>query len=143
VNRSSVGTVAEPFQFPIELGKVREFTKSTFADHPDLQSGAVIPPTFLFSCRLWQDERTNPMSVLEMDPERSLHGEQEFVFHGPPPGVGTVLTGQARIEEIYEKEGRRGGSLLFSVIVTEFRDGAGNLVAEARQLGVETSRQPD
>jgi hypothetical protein len=32
---------------------------------------------------------------------------------------------------------------LFAVVVTEFRDESGKLVAEARQLGVETARVPE
>jgi hydroxyacyl-ACP dehydratase HTD2-like protein with hotdog domain len=74
-----------------------------------------------------------------MDPSRGLHAEQEFVFHGPPPRAGDRLVGTSRIAEIYEKTGRKGGTMTFVVMVTEFRDPDGRLVAESRLTGVETS----
>jgi hydroxyacyl-ACP dehydratase HTD2-like protein with hotdog domain len=73
---------------------------------------------------------------------RVLHGGQEFIFHGPPPRAGTKLTAQTRIEDIYEKEGKRGGTMTFVVGVTEFRDEQGNLVAESRGTTIETGRAP-
>jgi hydroxyacyl-ACP dehydratase HTD2-like protein with hotdog domain len=78
-----------------------------------------------------------------MDQKRGMHAEQEYVFYGPPPRAGTRLTCQSRIAEIYEKEGRRGGTLVFAVMVTEFRDESGRLVAEARLTGVETAKPPE
>jgi len=71
-----------------------------------------------------------------------MHAEQEYVFHGPPPRAGTTLTAQSRITEIYQKQGRRGGTLTFAVMVTEYRDETGRLVAEARLTGVETAQPP-
>ncbi len=46
------------------------------------------------------------------------------------------------MEDIYEKEGRRGGILTFAVMITEFRDADGTLVAEAKLTGVETAKAP-
>ena len=61
-----------------------------------------------------------------MDLRRVLHGGQEYMFHGPPPRAGQELTVQTRVAEIYEKEGKRGGTMTFVVTVTEFRDEDGN-----------------
>ena len=47
---------------------------------------------------------------------------------------------QTRVEEIYEKEGKRGGAMTFVVTVTEFRDATGTLVAEARSTAIETGK---
>ena len=62
---------------------------------------------------------------------------------GPPPRAGTRLHAKSRIEQIYEKEGRRGGKLTFAVMVTEYRDASGKLVAESRLTGVETAKPPE
>ncbi len=59
-----------------------------------------------------------------------------------PPRAGARLVGTSRIEQIYEKEGKRGGAMTFAVMVTEFRDESGKVVAEARLTGVETARPP-
>ena len=79
-------------------------------------------------------------SKVKMDLRRLLHGGQEYRFHGPPPRAGTKLTVQTRVEDIYEKEGKRGGTMTFVVTVTEFRDENGTLVAEARSTAIETGK---
>ena len=66
-----------------------------------------------------------------LDPKRTLHAEQEYVFHGEPPRAGRVLTASAKVTDRYRKEGRRGGALTFVKIVTVFRDENGRLVADS------------
>jgi hypothetical protein len=90
----------------------------------------------------WAGPDANPWHHVELDQKRGLHAEQEYVFHGPPPRAGAKLVAQSRIAEVFEKEGGRGGRLTFAVMVTEFRDETGRLVAEARMTGVETARVP-
>jgi hypothetical protein len=41
---------------------------------------------------------------------------------------------------VYEKEGKRGGTMRFTEVVTEFRDASGVLVAESRSTTIETSK---
>ncbi len=77
-----------------------------------------------------------------MDLRRLLHGEQEYVFPKGPPRAGTRLTAQSRVEAVYEKEGKRGGTMTFVVTVTDFTDEAGDLVAQARSTAIETGRPP-
>ena len=143
---SSKGAEGAAFELFVEHGKIREFALATRATHPshfrgDLQ---VSPATFLTTILFWQEltEGANPWSKVKLDPVRGLHAEQEYVFYGPPPAAGTRLQCRSRIESVYEKEGRRGGKLTFAVMVTEFRDASGKLVAEARLTGVETEKPP-
>ena len=51
-----------------------------------------------------------------------------------------MLTGVARIDRVYEKQGKRGGTMVFTEVVTEFRDAGGRLVAESRSTLIETSK---
>jgi hypothetical protein len=143
---SAVGSVGTPFELFVDHGKVREFALATRATHDSHFRGEheVCPATFLTTILFWQEltEGANPWSLVKLDPVRGLHAEQEYVFYGPPPRAGTRLMCQSRIESVYEKEGRRGGKLVFAVMVTEFRDAAGKLVAEARLTGVETEKPP-
>jgi hypothetical protein len=139
-----VGLSGEPFRMTVELGKIREFARATKSQHPayDGAPGAcpVTPGTFLQTAVFWQGQESNPWHGLPRNNERLLHGEQEFVFHGEPPRAGTVLTGVSRIDKRYEKPGRRGGIMIFTETVTEFRDDTGQLVAEARGTAIETSK---
>lgn len=144
-NHAAVGATGTPFTMDVERGKIHEFARATYSANPAYLDGdhPVCPPTFLTNTMFWQHGDANPWSKVELDQRRGLHAEQEYVFHGPPPRAGTRLTCQSRIEEIFVKEGRRGGQLTFAVMVTEFRDESGALVAEARLTGVETARPPE
>ena len=126
----------------IEVGKVREFARATKASDHEYFDGwdSISPPTFLTTASLWMEERHAPAKVAGLDMRRILNGSQEFTFYGPPPKAGTRLTGQGRIDKVYEKEGRRGGKLSFMEIVYTYVDDANALVAEVRSTIIETSK---
>ena len=134
VDRSALGATGTPFVLEVERGKLREFARATHGEASD-----VSPPTFLTTAFHWQSGDSDPWDLVRMDPSKGLHAEQEFVFHGPPPKAGDRLIGTSRITELYDKTSSSGGTLTFVVMVTEFRDEAGTLVAEAKLTGVETS----
>ena len=133
----------KPFRMHVETGKVREFARATKSADPAYLEGEqpLSPTTFLASAMFWQDPESRAPG-LPTDYSRLLHGEQEYVFFGEPPRAGTMLVGQARIDRVYEKEGRRGGTMRFMETVTDFRDTDGVLVAQARSTAIETSRPP-
>jgi len=138
------GRTGEPFTMVVELGKIREFARATKSRHPAYQGAPgdtpVIPATFLASSVFWTTPASSPFAGMDLNWERILHGEQEYVFYGEPPRAGTELTGTSRVDRVYEKEGKRGGTMVFTETVTEFRDSSGRLVAEARGTMIETSR---
>ena len=68
-----------------------------------------------------------------------LHAEQHFEIHRPVR-PGDVLTGTTSPGASWEKEGKRGGKLLFSESVTEYRNQDGELVVTARGIGVRTEK---
>ncbi len=68
-----------------------------------------------------------------------LHAEQHYVYHRQLK-VGDVLTAETKPGKSWEKEGRRGGKLMFSESVTEYRDQNGELVITATGVGVRTER---
>jgi len=144
LDTSLEGRTGKPFTMVVEAGKVREFARATKSQNPAYDGGPqgapISPVTFLMSAQFWQNSENSPLSGVDLNWERILHGEQEFVFHGPPPRAGDVLTGQARIDRIYEKAGKRGGTMTFTEQVTEFRDAGGALVAELRSTMIETSK---
>lgn len=68
-----------------------------------------------------------------------LHAEQHFEYHRPVR-AGDVLTAETKPGKTWEKEGKRGGKLLFSESITEYRNQRGELVVTARGVGVRTER---
>ncbi len=142
VDKSAIGTTDEPFTMVVEYGKIREFARATKSEHPDYLESAspVIPPTFLTTVSFWSPRGQSVFSKVKMDLRRLLHGGQEYTFHGPPPEAGTKLTVQTRVADIYEKEGKRGGTMTFVITISEFRDESGALVAEAKSTAIETGK---
>ena len=134
-----VGLRGKPFEMPVELGKVREFARAVMAEVPPAtESAAISHATFLVTQAFWSDD--DMVSLLGFDLDRLLHAEQEFIFEGPPPSAGSRLYGQSSVTDVYEKTGRRGGTMNFAVVTTEFRDASGRLVATSRSTGVETGQ---
>lgn len=72
---------------------------------------------------------------------RTLHAEQHFEYHRPLV-VGDILTWQVIPGRSWAKQGRRGGELVFTDFVVEFRDADGKLVITSRSVSVETSTSP-
>ncbi len=146
VDKGALAAQGTPFVLDVERGKIHEFARAIQSRHPAHFEGdhPVIPPTFLTTMFHWEAlvADSNPWSRVQMSQSRGMHAEQEYVFHGPPPRAGDRLEATSRIGEIYEKQGRRGGTLTFVTMVTEFRDPDGKLVAEAKMTAVETARPP-
>jgi hypothetical protein len=145
VNKAAIGATEQPFEVPVERGKIREFARATKSRNPAYLDDPqpVSEPTYLMTMALWSPPGRSVYAKVGLDNRRVLHGGQEFVFHGPPPRAGTKLMAQMRIEDIYEKQGKRGGTMTFVIAVTEFRDDQGNLVAESRGTTIETGRAPE
>lgn len=140
----ALGLTDEPTTIPIERGKIREFALACFDANPEYTQAPAppIPPTYLTVRSFWMTAATSPLARVGLDLRRLLHGGEEYVFHGPPPRAGDELTMQTRIDEVYEKEGRRGGSMTFVESVTEFVDRDGNVRVECRSTAIETARPP-
>jgi N-terminal half of MaoC dehydratase len=132
------------YTMPIELGKIREFARALKTRHPAYKGDdPVITPTMLTMARnAWEPARESGYAKLGFDMRRILHAEEEYVFHGGLPRAGQLLTCETRLGETYSKPGKRGGTLRFGVLVTEFRDQDGTLVAEQISTVVETEKAP-
>ncbi|MEO3827691.1 MaoC family dehydratase N-terminal domain-containing protein [Actinomadura sp. B10D3] len=133
------------YDVPIERGKIREFARAARSSNPAYDApDAVVPPTFLTTAMLlWEPPDELDLSEVPFDMRRVLHGEEEFVFHGPMPRAGQTLSVRSRLGDIVRKTGRRGGGLTLFTLIHEFYDTSGSLVVEQRTTLVETSRAPE
>ncbi|MDT5100738.1 MAG: hypothetical protein QOC76_4475 [Mycobacterium sp.] len=133
------GPVAgSPWEVMVERGKIAEFADAMGSDNPAYRGpDAMIPPTFLTTAARWAP----PGSRVDVgfDRKRLLHGEQEYVFHTLPPRSGDVLTAHERIVDRFSKPGKRGGTMRFATVLTEYRSSDGTLVAEAKATFIETA----
>jgi hypothetical protein len=134
------------FTMPLERGKIREFAAATGSTSEEYLTDPrpVIPPTFLRAAAFWMPTGSNSLmpAGIKLDLRRILHGEQEYTFFGPPPAAGTDLTVSQRLESVTTKEGKRGGTMTVIVMVNDFTDASGRLVAQGRQTLIQTGKAP-
>ena len=136
------------FTFPVEAGKVREFAKAVMDDDNPIYWDAeyarskgfkapIVPPTFVQASAFW---RPPLPSATRRDLRRVLHGEQEFEYRHPIY-VGDVLTVNTRMVQQYEKTGRRGGTMKFTVYETTYTNQDGQVCVIARSTTIETGQE--
>ena len=133
------------YEMPIERGKIREFARAVMSEDPrHYAPDAVIPPTFLTTGWLtWNPLGGELMDEIGFDMARVLHGEETYIFHGPPPTAGQVLQIEGTVVDRFEKAGKRGGTMRFATVLHEFRDPDGHVVAEQRMTVIETEGAPE
>jgi hypothetical protein len=141
---TQIGAAGRPFELSIERGKVREFAAATRAHSGHYASSVmpIAPPTFLATVECWTTEENLAAPEALHDISNVLHGSQEYVFHGRPLMAGDVLVGTERVEDTFTKYGSRGGLMDFLVLVTEYHDTDGLLVAESRKTLITTFATP-
>jgi acyl dehydratase len=123
----------------VELGKIREFAAAVKDPNPAFSGDRpVAPPTFLMTIAHWLGDLAATRPGVRLDTKRLLHGEQEFEYLRPIH-AGDRLTFRSRTKDVYEKTGKRGGSMLFVVGETEFRNQDGEVVAYMRNTVIETA----
>ncbi len=159
-------------KFPIEAGHIMMFARSVGDANPiyydekhakGTEPGSIIaPPTFAQSSAQfdpdyflrpkigeeWFGSAKGPTGVTKKSGSGGggaaggLHAEQHFEYHRHLK-PGDVLKAVNKPGKSWEKQGRRGGKLLFNESVTEYRDQKGELVITARSVGVRTERPAD
>jgi acyl dehydratase len=137
--------------FDVEAGKVDEFARAVHDDDPihrDPEAASergfdAVPAPLTFT-RASYLERHRPAGIdqrlgfdLGLEAEHVVHGEQAYEFERPVL-VGDALFGETTLEDAYQREGSRGGTLTFVVFGTEYRDAAGDLVVTERTTRIET-----
>jgi len=73
---------------------------------------------------------------LGFDPQRTVHGEQEYEFERPVY-VGDTLTGTTTLTDVYQRESG-DDTLTFAVLTTEYRTDDDELVVTERRTAIET-----
>jgi len=156
-------------KFPIEAGHIMTFARAVADKNPifydadyakTTEPGSIIaPPTFErastqfdpewpFRPRIgepWFGSGKNPTGgapPVKGDASRVLHAEQHYEYHRHPK-PGDVLRSVNKPGKTWEKEGKRGGKLVFSESTTEYYDQNDQLVWTVRSIGVQTEKAPE
>ena len=139
IDRSLIGQWGPEGRLHVERGKIAEFAKAVKEDNPAFTSGEAppAPPTFLMTLAHWMGSLGETRQGIKLDYRRLLHGEQEFEYVRPIR-AGDVLTFRSRTKDVFEKQGKRGGKMLFIIGETEYKNQHGEVVAYTRNTAIET-----
>lgn len=142
------GLTCEPYRLAVELGKVREFARATKAADPRYWSQArpFLPPTFLVTNAFWLQPGSWALDRVTadgaaLDWARLLSGGSEFSFYGTPLRAGETLVATQRVDDVYAKQGQRGGAMTFIVFTTTFARPDGSVAATERHTTIQTGRE--
>lgn len=124
----------EAFEYLVERGKIKEFANAIGDPNPLFRSPeaaekaglkqVAVPVTFPINHMLQLDSENivvEMMQGLNMDAAKSVHGSCEFIYEREIH-AGESFTGQFWIGNIYEKEGKRGGTMTFIEMEVRFTD---------------------
>ena len=154
-------------KFPVEASHIMMFARAIGDGNPVYHDenhakraepgGVIAPPTFAqASAQFDPDYHLRPKidgdgwfgscgkpSGAESRPSGGgLHAEQRFIYHRHLK-PGDVLRATTKPGKSWERQGRRSGKLVFSELVTEYRDQNGDLAITAIGVGVYTERPVD
>ena len=139
------------YTVPVEAGQIAQFRRAVGELDAPAEAEAIAPPTFLMAADLFDPDYQRrprpgqdwPGAANQTAGEGAgFHAEQTFTYHRHPR-AGDVLSATVRPGQRWEKEGRRGGRLVFTETVTDFVDQDGEPVVSASFVSVGTARKPD
>ena len=140
VERSLVGTAADPFVVEVERGAIRRFAEAIGDDNPLFRdpgfarrhgyANVVAPPTFPTSFRAPGD----PPWIAGLDRRRIVAGEVAFEAHRPIT-AGMTLVCRLLLRAVEDKAGR-GGTMQLLHQDLEARGLDGEVVALARRTTI-------
>lgn len=133
--RPRIGEQLVRARFRVEVTKVAEFARALLEE-----PSPAVPTTFYEAARL-QVDGPDWSDVLDVDPRRMLHGEQEVRIHEPllirdEVDVSTVL------DAVEPHTGRRGGDMLLLSLRSTFAAASGEIRVEAVRRVFLTSAAP-
>ncbi len=139
-NTDLIGADLGEQTIPVETGKIREFARALFDRSPELcdpdHPRGNLAPAIHTQITAFYDAPPESYVDLGLDYAFVLHGEQEYEFVRPVR-AGDTLTGHTKIADIYEKPGKRGGTMTFVVFETHWRNQDGQECTVARMTLVE------
>jgi acyl dehydratase len=142
------GSEIDVVRFPVERGKVREFTRALFDNDPIYRDDAAAeeagfdaipaPLTYSVVAMHWRDGDDAKLLArkLGLDLRRILHGEAAWEYLAPVH-VGDELTARRRVADVTTREGKRGGSMTLIEVESEFTNQHGELVLRQRDTIIE------
>ena len=144
VDKSIIGTEMGGATMVVERGKVMEFARAILDDNPAyLADDPAVPLTYTMASAHWPPPTGGgggaKLQSLGLNLLKILHAGQEYEYLGEIK-VGDTLTSRSVISDVYEKDGKAGGKMIFVVSENTFSNQRGEDVLLARTILVQTEK---
>ncbi len=143
VDKSIIGTEMGGSSMVVERGKVMEFARAILDDNPAYFSeDPAVPLTYTMASAHWPPPTGgggSKLASLGLDLLKILHAGQEYEYLGEIK-AGDTLTSRSKISDVYEKDGKAGGKMIFVVSENTFTNQRGEDVLLARTILVQTEK---
>ena len=145
VDKSIIGTEMGGSSMVVERGKIMEFARAIADENPAYFSeDPPVPLTYTMAQAHWPAPTGGggaKLASLGLNLLRILHAGQEYEYL-KPVHAGDTLTSKSRISDVYEKEGKAGGKMIFVVSESTFTNQKGEDVLIARTILAQTEKAP-
>ena len=128
VEAGAIKKFADAFKDPNPLWRDEEYAKKT------PYGGVVAPPTFVHCFRDvgYANIRPEPLPWKNVT---GLNGGNEFEFY-KPMRPGDVITGKAKLVEIFGRHSKRMGPMLFTVVEMTYTNQKGEMVGKQSSTSI-------
>ncbi|MCP4750637.1 MAG: MaoC family dehydratase [Proteobacteria bacterium] len=134
IKKELANTKLDTFEYLVERGKIKEYANAICDPNPIYREvelarshgfdNVPMPVTFPVNNLLQANSENtvlDAMMDLGMDATKGVHGSCEFVYERPVC-AGETFRGEVWYGNIYEKEGKRGGTMTFVEMDVKFFD---------------------
>jgi hypothetical protein len=143
VDKSIIGTEMGGSTMVVERGKIMEFARAILDENPAYFSeDPAVPLTYTMASAHWPAPTGgggSKLASLGLNLLKILHAGQEYEYLGEIK-AGDTLTSRSRISDVYEKDGKAGGKMVFVVSENTFTNQRGEDVLLARTILVQTEK---
>ena len=128
IEAGAIAKFADAIKDPNPLYRDEEYAKGT------PYGGIIAPPTFIHCFRDVGYARFN-LEPLPWEKTTGLNGGNEFEIYGPMR-PGDVITGKAKLVDIYARQSRSLGPMLFHIVEMTYTNQNNEVVGKQRSIGI-------
>lgn len=128
VEAGAIKKFADAIKDPNPLWRDQEYAKSSG------YMSVIAPPTFIHCLRSIGYPNITPQPM-PWKSTTSLNGGNEFEYFNPIR-PGDVISGKAKLIDIFNRDTRQMGPMIFTVVEMTYTNQTGDLVAKQRSTGI-------
>lgn len=142
--KEMIGKESEPYEIEIEKGTIWRLAEAIGDPNPLWQNedkakrsryGGVIAPPALCMSLMMNPLNQGKFSMPAIKGSRGFDAEHNWKFYAPAR-PGDVIKVTSKVVDVYERQGKKSGNMVFYVIETTLTNQRGEIICEERGSNV-------